>query len=62
MTYNTEWVDEYKFLNSVLDGGMTLRKITPVLRDRFGHTLRLSRSIVGSFMSNFDELKKDGVI
>ncbi len=63
MSYKEEWIKYYEYLEMVrLSGGVNMYGATPYLVETFDLKLRDARTILASWMENYDQLKQDGVI
>ena len=62
MTYTTEWQEYYVYLSKLQKKSGSILGATLMLQERFDLQKRLARTILSSYMSNYDDLVKDGVI
>ncbi len=62
MSYKEEWVLYYEYLEMVRLSGVNMYGATPYLVETFDLKLRDARTILASWMENYDQLKQDGVI
>ena len=62
MTYTTEWQEYYIYLSNLQKKTGSILGATLMLQERFDLQKRLARTILSSYMSNYDDLVKDGVI
>lgn len=60
--YNIEWKEYYVYLRKLQKKGYNLFGCTPVLQNEYDLQKRNARTIVSSYMINYDDLVKDGVI
>tara|TARA_R100000458_G_C8110686_1_gene133579 strand:+ start:177 stop:371 length:195 start_codon:yes stop_codon:yes gene_type:complete len=60
--YNTRWDDYYKYLEGLRKDGVNMYGATPFLEQHFGLEKRTARTILSSWMINYDMLKAKGVI
>ena len=63
MTYNKEWIDDYRYLESLRQSGAcNMFGSSKYLMDEYDYSEKEARKIVVSWMQNYDELIKDGII